>query len=105
MFDIGPEKLVLLLALALVILGPKKLPEIGRKIGQGLSEFRRASSDVRREMAEGMNVQAPATGSPGSNGDAAGADVGSPSGQADMSAPMAPHPPPPAPPSDPAPEH
>jgi len=50
MFDIGPEKLLLILAVALVFLGPKKIPEIARSLGKGLREFRKAQSDVRDEL-------------------------------------------------------
>ena len=45
-------ELIVILAIALVVLGPKKLPEIARSLGKGLAEFRRASSDMRREFLD-----------------------------------------------------
>ena len=45
MFGLGPGELVIILALALLIFGPKKLPEIGRSIGSAMRELRRASND------------------------------------------------------------
>jgi len=43
--------LVLILAVALIIFGPAKLPELGRSIGQALREFRQASKDISRSIA------------------------------------------------------
>ena len=45
-FNIGPFELLLVLVLALLILGPGKLPEVGNALGKTLREFRKASSDV-----------------------------------------------------------
>ncbi len=62
--NIGPLELVVVLAIALIVLGPKKLPEAGRAVGRGLREFKESLSgkdsepdddDVarpRRELAE-----------------------------------------------------
>lgn len=47
---LGFQELVLILVLALLIFGPKKLPEIGRTIGKGMAEFRRATSDLKRSI-------------------------------------------------------
>jgi sec-independent protein translocase protein TatA len=44
--NIGAPELLLILALALLILGPGKLPEVGNALGKTLREFRKASSDV-----------------------------------------------------------
>ena len=52
MFGIGMTELLVILAIALVVLGPKKLPEIARSLGRGLAEFRRASSEMRREFLD-----------------------------------------------------
>ena len=52
MFGIGMPELLLILAVALIVLGPKKLPEMARALGRGLAEFRRTTDDVKREMQE-----------------------------------------------------
>ena len=49
-FNIGPFELLLVLILALLILGPGKLPEVGNALGKTIREFRRASSDVEEAM-------------------------------------------------------
>ena len=42
--NVGPMELVLVLAVALIVLGPKKLPEVGRSIGRGMREFKESLS-------------------------------------------------------------
>ena len=42
--NVGPLELVVVLVIALIVLGPKKLPEVGRSIGRGLREFKGALS-------------------------------------------------------------
>ena len=60
MFGIGMPELLLILAVALIVLGPKKLPEIARSLGRGLAEFRRTTDDVKREMqAAADELEAP----------------------------------------------
>jgi Tat protein translocase TatB subunit len=54
MFNIGPEELLLILVLALIFLGPKKLPDVARQIGKGLREFRNLSNDARRELMDNV---------------------------------------------------
>ncbi|MBO8141416.1 MAG: twin-arginine translocase TatA/TatE family subunit [Firmicutes bacterium] len=44
MFGIGATELVIILVLALIIFGPGKLPEVGKAIGKGIREFKRATS-------------------------------------------------------------
>ncbi len=51
MFNIGPEEIILILVIALIVFGPKRLPEIGRTVGKSLREFRRASEDIRQELS------------------------------------------------------
>ena len=48
--SIGLPELIFIMVLALLIFGPKRLPEIGRTIGKGPSEFRRASNDLKRTI-------------------------------------------------------
>jgi sec-independent protein translocase protein TatA len=45
-FNIGPIELLLVLALALLVIGPGKLPEVGNALGRTIREFRKASTDV-----------------------------------------------------------
>jgi len=55
MFNVGPTELLVILILALVVFGPKKLPEMSRQIGRGLREFRRATQDVQNELHGVLN--------------------------------------------------
>jgi TatA/E family protein of Tat protein translocase len=47
---LGFPELIFILVLALLIFGPKRLPEIGRTIGRGMAEFRKASTDLKRTI-------------------------------------------------------
>lgn len=50
MFGLGVPELIFILLLALLIFGPKRLPEIGRTLGKGMSEFRKASNELTRSL-------------------------------------------------------
>ncbi len=65
MFNIGPLELMVILVVALLVVGPKRLPEVGRSIGRGLREFRRAQEEVRRTIS--LDLDDPAS-SPASAG-------------------------------------
>lgn len=52
MFGIGMPELLLILALALIVLGPKKLPELAKTLGKGLAEFRRATDEIKDEFRQ-----------------------------------------------------
>jgi TatA/E family protein of Tat protein translocase len=54
MFNIGPLELMVILLLALVVVGPSKLPEVGRSIGRALREFRKVQDEVRDMVDTGM---------------------------------------------------
>lgn len=54
--NVGAPEIIVILAIALIIFGPKKLPEIGRSIGQGLRELRMASRDIM-DTIEGRDVE------------------------------------------------
>jgi len=50
--SIGPLELVVVLVIALIVLGPKKLPEVGRSIGHGMREFKESLSGEHRDDDE-----------------------------------------------------
>ena len=52
----GPE-LVLILVLALIVFGPRKLPEIGKSMGKMLAEFRKASHDFQRTIEDEVEAE------------------------------------------------
>jgi sec-independent protein translocase protein TatA len=45
-FNIGPMELVVVLVIALLVLGPKKLPEVGKSLGKGMREFKDSLSNI-----------------------------------------------------------
>ena len=50
--SIGFTELIAIFAIALLIFGPKKLPEVGRSIGKALREFRRTSDEIKEKLEE-----------------------------------------------------
>jgi Tat protein translocase TatB subunit len=52
MFGIGMTEMLVIFVIALVVLGPKRLPELARSLGRTLAEFRRAATDLRRDFAD-----------------------------------------------------
>ena len=60
---IGPLELIIVLAIALLILGPRRLPELGSAVGKTIREFRKAASDVQEEASLERNPS-PASGTP-----------------------------------------
>jgi sec-independent protein translocase protein TatA len=47
--NIGPTELIIVLVIALIVIGPKKLPEVGKSLGRGMREFKDSLSGDRRE--------------------------------------------------------
>jgi sec-independent protein translocase protein TatA len=55
--SIGMSELVIILMIALLIFGPRKLPELGRSLGRTLTEFRRASTELQRTLEEEVRLE------------------------------------------------
>jgi sec-independent protein translocase protein TatA len=50
--NVGPLELIIVLVIALIVLGPKKLPEFGRSVGRGMREFKGALTGESSDRAE-----------------------------------------------------
>ena len=51
MGTVGVQEMIVIFVIALVLFGPKKLPELGRTIGKAITEFRRASNDLKATLS------------------------------------------------------
>ena len=50
MFGIGLPELIIIMAVALMVIGPKKLPDLARALGKGMAEFRKATQDIKESL-------------------------------------------------------
>ena len=57
--SIGAPEITVIFLIALLIFGPRKLPQLGRTIGKSLAEFRRATSDLKRTLEKEINQEDP----------------------------------------------
>src|SRR5437867_8367253 len=55
--SIGMPELIIMFVIALIIFGPRKLPELGRSLGKSLAEFKRASNDLRNTLEEEIRLE------------------------------------------------
>ena len=55
--SIGMPELMIIFVIALIIFGPRKLPELGRSLGRSLTEFKRASNELRNTLEEEIKVE------------------------------------------------
>ena len=57
MGNLGFQEIVLIFILALIIFGPRKLPEIGKTLGKSLAEFKRATNDLKHSWEEEVRLE------------------------------------------------
>jgi sec-independent protein translocase protein TatB len=81
MFGIGMTELLVVLVVALLVLGPRRLPEIARSLGRGMAEFRRASSDLRATLTASLEEETRPPNSQARAASPSGAVDGTRSGQ------------------------
>jgi TatA/E family protein of Tat protein translocase len=55
--SIGFQELIIIMSIALLIFGPKKLPEVGRSIGKALREFRKTSEEIKEKIEEEIHAE------------------------------------------------
>ena len=57
MGSIGMPELIIIFVIALIIFGPRKLPELGRSLGKSIAEFKRASNDLKSTLEEEIRLE------------------------------------------------
>jgi sec-independent protein translocase protein TatA len=55
--SIGMPELIIIFVIALIIFGPRKLPELGRSLGKSLAEFKKASNELRNTLEEEIRIE------------------------------------------------
>jgi sec-independent protein translocase protein TatA len=87
MLDIGVQEILVIMVLALIIFGPDKLPDLGRRLGRAMREFRRASDEFRSTVEQNLqlnldhDISSPAPTAPEPAAVTAVATAGAPDGQ------------------------
>jgi sec-independent protein translocase protein TatA len=54
--SIGMQELIIIFVIALIIFGPRRLPDLGKSLGRSIAEFKRASNDLRNTLEEEIRV-------------------------------------------------
>ena len=57
MGSLGMQEIIIIFVLALIIFGPRKLPELGKTLGKGLAEFKKASNELKQTWEEEVRLE------------------------------------------------
>ncbi len=57
MFDIGGQEFLVILLVALIVIGPKKLPDLAKALGRGIAEFKRATHEMKSTILEDSELK------------------------------------------------
>ena len=61
---IGMQELIIIFVIALIVFGPRKLPELGRSLGRSINEFKRASNELKSTLEDEVRVEEQRTAAP-----------------------------------------
>ncbi|HQZ40063.1 MAG TPA: TatA/E family twin arginine-targeting protein translocase [Vicinamibacterales bacterium] len=74
--SIGMPELIIIFVIALIIFGPRKLPELGRSLGRSLNEFKKASNDLQNTLEQEIKLEEQKEAAPPRTQDAATPEAG-----------------------------
>ncbi len=57
MGSLGMQEIIVIFVIALIVFGPRKLPEIGKSLGKGLAEFKKASNELKQSWEEDVRLE------------------------------------------------